>query len=67
MCEVELPDRQVAEYSANVIAENMYTQCNAEGNPYLLLDEIFNWRRDNNATDARDDMYVYSHNNNQQH
>jgi hypothetical protein len=67
MCEVELPDRQVAEYSANVIAENMYTQCNAEGNPYLLLDEICNWRRDNNATDARDDMYVYSHNNNQQY
>jgi hypothetical protein len=67
MYEVELPDRQVAEYSANVIAENMYTQCNAEGNQYLLLDKIINWRRDNNATDARDDMYVYSLNNNQQY
>ena len=43
--EVEFPDRQVAEYSANVIAENMYTQCDAEGNQYLLLDEIIDWKR----------------------
>jgi hypothetical protein len=67
MYEVEFPDGQVAEYSVNVIAENMYTQCNAEWNQYLLLDEIINWRRDDNTTVTCDDMYVYSHNNNQQY
>jgi hypothetical protein len=35
--EVEFPVRQVAEYSVNVISENMYTQCDAEGNQYLIL------------------------------
>jgi hypothetical protein len=46
MYEVEFPDGQVAEYSANVIAENMYTQCDTEGNQHLLLDEIINWQKD---------------------
>jgi hypothetical protein len=31
MYEIEFLDGQVAEYSVNVIAENMYTQCDAEG------------------------------------
>jgi hypothetical protein len=30
--EEEFPYGQVAEYSENIIAENMYTQCDAEGN-----------------------------------
>ena len=51
----------------NVIAENMYTQCDAEGNQYLLLNEIIDWRKDDSTTVTRDDMYVYSHNNNQQY
>jgi hypothetical protein len=39
MCEyiVELPDGTMAEYAANVIAENMYSQCDSEGQEYLLL------------------------------
>jgi hypothetical protein len=46
MYEVKFLDGQVAEYSVNVIAKNMYTQCNAEGNQYLLPDKIVNWQRD---------------------
>ena len=38
--EVEFPDGQTTEYSANIIAENMYAQCDTEGNQYLLLKEI---------------------------
>lgn len=30
MYEVKFPDRQIAHHSANVIAENMYSQCDAE-------------------------------------
>jgi len=61
--EVEFPDGQVAEYSANAIAENMYTQCDTEGNQYLLLDEIVDWQRDDSAIKS-EDKYVYSRNGN---
>ena len=62
--EVEFPDGQVAEYSTNVIAENMYTQCDTEGNQYLLLDEIIDWQKDKSEAVKKDDKYVYSHNGN---
>jgi hypothetical protein len=64
MYKVEIPDGQVAEYSVNIIAENMYTQCDAEGNQYMQLNEIIDWRKEDSTTVTRDDMYVYSHNNN---
>jgi len=38
--EVEFPDGSVGEYSANIIAENMYSQCDPYGNQYLLMDAI---------------------------
>jgi hypothetical protein len=62
--EVEFLDGQVAEYSVTAIAENMYTQCNAEGNQHLLLDKIIDWRKDDKTTVTHNDMYVFSHNNN---
>jgi hypothetical protein len=34
---VEISDGTRAEYAANVIAENMYSQCDSEGQEYLLL------------------------------
>jgi hypothetical protein len=37
---VEFLAGQVHKYSENIIAENMYTQCNAEGKQYLLLNEV---------------------------
>ena len=55
--EVEFPDGQTTKYSANIIAENMYAQCDTEGNQYLLLKEIVDWKKDNSTTD-RADMYV---------
>ena len=55
--EVEFPDGQTAKYSANIIAENMYAQCDAEGNQYLLLKEIVDWKKSSSAT-APADMYV---------
>jgi hypothetical protein len=47
---VELPDGTMAEYAANVIAENMYSQCDSEGQEYLLLlREIVDHRKDATA------------------
>ena len=46
---VTFPDGAEAEYSANVIAENMYAQCDLDGNQYLLLKAIVDSRRDASA------------------
>jgi hypothetical protein len=55
--EVEFPDGQVAEVSANVIAQNMYAMCDTEGNQYLLLSGIVDHRKDQSALD-REDVYI---------
>ena len=47
----------VTTYSANIIAENMYAHCDTEGNQYLLLKEIVDWKKDDSATSPAD-MYV---------
>ena len=48
---VEFPDGETSEYAANVIAENMYAQCDAEGNQFLLLDSIVDHRKTKAAVD----------------
>ena len=62
--EVKFADGQVAEYSANVIAESMYSQCDTEGNQYLLLDELVDWRKDDKIAVALEDKYLFSKNGN---
>jgi len=36
----------MTEYVANVIAENIYLQCDSEGIEHVLLKEIINHRKD---------------------
>lgn len=55
--EVEFADGQTAELTANVIAQNMFAQCDSEGNQYLLLAGILDHRKDSSAIE-RPDMYV---------
>ncbi len=38
--EVQFPDGSTQSYLANVIAENLYSQVDAEGNQYAVMDEI---------------------------
>ena len=47
----------MAEFSANVIAESMLSQCDLDGNQYLLLDSIVDYRSDGHVVKAND-MYV---------
>ena len=56
--EVEFPDGEVNEYSANVIAENMWSQCDDEGNQFLLLDSIVDFRKDGHAVEDADQYVV---------
>ena len=45
--QVEFTGGKVAEFMANVIAESMYAQCNADGNEYLLIDILVDYCKDN--------------------
>ncbi len=55
--EVEFADGQRTELAANVIAENMFAQCDDEGNQYLLLAGIVDHGKDNSAVENKD-MYI---------
>jgi hypothetical protein len=55
--EVEFPDGRSDEYTAHVIAENMYAQCDIEGRQYNLMEGIIDHRTDGHAV-APADMYI---------
>ena len=56
--EVGFPDGRTAEFSANAISEHMFTQCDPEGNQYLLLDSIIDHVVDDTAVSDQD-QYVH--------
>ena len=43
---MEFPNGQEAKYSANMIVENMWAQCDLDGNQYLLLTSIVDHKID---------------------
>ena len=47
--EVEIIDGMTERYSANIVAENIYSQCDLEGNQYLVLKEIVDNKSDESA------------------
>jgi hypothetical protein len=63
MYKVMFPDGDTAEYTANVIAECLYSQVDNEGNQYLLLQDIIDWKKTQDAVDNNEILQV-SHNGN---
>jgi hypothetical protein len=59
-----LDDSTIERYTANVIAENLYSQCDSEGHQFLVLDEIIDHVKDNTAITINDG-YTMSYNGNQ--
>jgi hypothetical protein len=55
---VEFGDGEVLEYSANVIAENLYAQVDSEGKRYLLMDSIIDHKKDHNAVSKDDECVI---------
>ena len=55
--EVEFIDGTTERYSANIMAENIYSQCNSEGNQYLVLKEIVDHKSGESASHV-DDGYT---------
>ena len=62
MYDVEFPDGEVKEYSANVIAMNMYSQVDAEGHRTQLVEGIVDFRKDSSAISMAD-KYVMTKSN----
>jgi hypothetical protein len=55
--DVQFLDGRVETYAANIIAENIYSQLDNEGNRFLLLEEIMDHRWGKNAIHI-DDKYI---------
>jgi hypothetical protein len=55
--EIEFPDGRSDEYTANVIAENIYAQCDIEGRQLNLMEGIIDHRTDCHAV-APVEMYI---------
>ena len=47
--DVEFDDGQVTEFTANIITESMYSQCDPDGNQYELLNAIVDFCKKNTA------------------
>jgi hypothetical protein len=54
---VDLPDGRSDEYTSNIITQNMYDQCDEEGNQFNLMDGIVGHKTDGQAV-APADMYI---------
>jgi len=54
MYEIEFPEGNIEAYTANTIAENIYSQVDAEGRSYSVLDEIQDHRSSNAAVTKED-------------
>jgi len=54
---VEFPDSEVSEYAANVIAENMWAQCDLDGQQRIILDSIMDHKTNGHAV-AMADRYI---------
>ena len=52
--DVELPDGEIKEYLANVIAENMYPQVDDDSHATQILYAIVDYRKDRNAVNKAD-------------
>ena len=52
--DVEFPNGEVSEYSANVIAENMFAQCDMEGNQFAMLSSLVDHKKDGHAVEVAD-------------
>jgi hypothetical protein len=58
--EVEFEDGSVGSYSANLIAESLYSMADSEGNHFLLLDEFVGHKADASAVPKEDGFIVNS-------
>jgi hypothetical protein len=52
--QVEFDDRELASFSASLIVEHMYQQCDFDGNQYRMMDELIDHQTDDTAVSFAD-------------
>ena len=57
--DIEFPDGQVKEYSANILAENMLSQVDDNGHNRLMMDAITDFKKDPTAA-PMEDKYLFT-------
>jgi hypothetical protein len=53
--QVQFPNNRIEEYTANIIAENLYSQVDMEGNQYVIIDEIIDHEFDSTVVPREKD------------
>jgi len=61
--QVQFPEGQVEEYSANVIAQNLYSQLDSEGHHFVLLEDIIDYEKNEDAV-PYENRFMISNNGN---
>jgi hypothetical protein len=56
-------DRTIERYTANVIAENIFAQCDDEGRRFTILDEIIDHAKDGNAIEVTNGFTISANGN----
>ena len=56
--EVQFSDGEVLEYSANIIAENLYSQVDEEGHHQVMIEDIIDHKKDSTAVSKADGTFV---------
>ena len=51
---MEFPGCEITDLAGNIIAESMYTQCDIDGNKYLLLESFIDHRKNVSALSGVD-------------
>jgi hypothetical protein len=54
MYTVKFPDGKEVEYAASIVAENMLSMCDEEGNQYLLINHIVDHKKEVNVVPKKD-------------
>ena len=52
--DAEFPDGEVNKYSTGVVVENMFVQCDMEGNHFVLMSDFFDHKKDGHALEIAD-------------
>ena len=50
--DVKFPNVEVLEYSANAITENMFAQCDIEGNQFAILSSLVDHKKDGHTVEV---------------
>jgi hypothetical protein len=61
--EVQLPDGHLEEYTANIIAECLYSQVDEEGKQYVLLDDIIDYKVTDDAIKEENQFQISANGN----